>query len=491
MTRNSRPALNPGTPLTILGAGRSGLAAARLARFLGYPVRLVDEGGEISRDVLESLTHLGVSVDLDASITPGWVSELPFVIVSPGLPPMKWAGEPAPLFRHNVMGELEWAAMQTTLPMVAVGGTNGKSTTSALLSSLLEAAGERPFLGGNFGTPLSELILDGLETGKSRYTAAVVEISSFQAETLGTLNPRVNLLLNVTPDHLDRYPSFEAYRSAKWNAFKTQSSDSWAVLNGAPDSGIAPLPELPCRKAFFFLEPDDFPENSTGLVISRREEEARFFGLPDSPEIVLSIRRFTLEGHGNLQNLGAALLGAGLFLHQGGISLSGLEKPFEEALASFRGLPHRMEVVGEWEGIRFINDSKATNVDSTRLALRGFREGLPSLHLILGGRDKGASYEPLREGIIRSVKSIVVLGEARERIRKELGDLVLFQEAGSLEEAVEMALAGAVSGDRVLLSPACSSYDMFHGYEERGRTFKEIVGRIIDVRSERSQRWRS
>ncbi|MHB1605137.1 MAG: UDP-N-acetylmuramoyl-L-alanine--D-glutamate ligase [Leptospirales bacterium] len=491
MTRHTRPNLNPGTPLTILGAGRSGIAAARLGRFLGHPVRLVDEETGMSREMFDSLTRLGISVDLGVPVTPDWVSGLEFAIVSPGLSPMKWAGEAAPLFRRNIVGELEWAAMQTTLPMVVVGGTNGKSTTSALLAQLLEAGGERPFLGGNFGTPLSELVLDGLESDRSRYTAAVVELSSFQAETLGTLKPRVNLLLNVTPDHLDRYPSFEAYRQAKWNAFKTQSADSWAVLNGSPGTGIIPIPVLPCRTAFFSLEPGDLPENAPGILLSRGGDEARLFGIPGSPETRWDTRRFTLEGEGNRQNLAAALLGAVLFLQDRGAALSGLKKPFEEAVASFRGLPHRMEAVGEYAGVRFINDSKATNVDSTRLALRGFREGNPSLHLILGGRDKGAPYEPLREGIIRAVKSIVAIGEARDRIRKELGDVVPLREAGSLEEAVKMALAEAVPGDRVLLSPACSSYDMFHGYEERGQVFREIVQRIIGSGSEKSQGSRS
>ena len=486
MTEELRPALKPGDPLTVLGAGRSGVAAARLARFLGHPVRLVDEGNGLSMELAETLVRLGVSVETGYAITPAWVSTLPFAIVSPGLPPMKWAGEEAPLFRKNVMGELEWAAMQTDVPMVVVGGTNGKSTTSALLARLLEAGGERPFLGGNFGTPLSEMVLECLESGEARYSAAVVELSSFQAETLGSLSPRVNLLLNITPDHLDRYPSFDSYRSAKWNAFKTQSPETWAVLNGDPSSGILPIPDLPCRTAFFSLEPEESPDNAPGLVISREGEKSRLRGVPGCPEISWNTGRFSLEGHGNRQNMAAALLGAALFFLDRGIPLSGLEKPFEEVIASFRGLPHRMEPVGEWKGIRFINDSKATNVDSTRLALRGFREGGPSLHLILGGRDKGAPYEPLRQEIVRSVKSIVALGEARDRIRKELGDLVPFQVAQSLEEAVELALGRATSGDRILLSPACSSYDMFHGYEERGRIFREIVERSIARRTEKN-----
>ncbi|MHB1285348.1 MAG: UDP-N-acetylmuramoyl-L-alanine--D-glutamate ligase [Leptospirales bacterium] len=484
MSEQSRFRMKPGDPLTILGAGRSGIAAARLARLQGHPVRLVDEGHGLSGELRDSLNQLGVTIDLDHPITPEWVASLPFVIVSPGLPPMKWAGEEAPLFRENVIGELEWAAMQTSLPMIVVGGTNGKSTTSALLAHLLESVGERPFLGGNFGTPLSEMILESLESGASRYTSCVIEISSFQAETLGFLSPRVNLLLNVTPDHLDRYPSFEAYRSAKWNAFRTQSPETWAILNGDPGAGILPVPDLPCRVAFFRLDPERSSGSLPGLVMSRNGALATLGGIPGSSRISWHTDHFSLEGHGNRQNLAAALLGAALFVLDRGGGLSGTETAFEKALASFRGLPHRMEPVGEWKGIRFINDSKATNVDSTRLALRGFRESPPSVHLILGGRDKGAPYHPLREEIVRSVKSIVALGEAKDRIQRELGNLVAFQCVQSLEEGVEWALKMAVSGDRILLSPACSSYDMFHGYEERGAVFRKIVERAIANRTE-------
>ena len=484
MSELSRFRMNPGDPLTILGAGRSGIAAARLARFLGHPVRLVDEGHELSGELRDSLNRLGVAIELDFPITPEWVGSLPFVIVSPGLPPMRWAGEEAPLFRKNVIGELEWAAMQTGLPMIVVGGTNGKSTTSALLAHLLESVGERPFLGGNFGIPLSEMVLESMESGASRYTSCVIEISSFQAETLGFLFPRVNLLLNVTPDHLDRYPSFEAYRAAKWNAFRTQSPETWAILNGDPGSGILPVPDLSCRVAFFRLDPERSSGSGPGLVMSRNGSLATLEGVPGCPQVSWYTGDFALEGHGNRQNLAAALLGAALFILDRGRVLSGTESAFEKALASFRGLPHRMERVGEWKGVRFINDSKATNVDSTRLALRGFREGPPSVHLILGGRDKGAPYHPLREEIVRSVKSIVALGEAKDRIQGELGDLVPFQCVQSLEEGVERALNLAVPGDCILLSPACSSYDMFHGYEERGSVFRKIVERVIANRTE-------
>lgn len=198
-------------------------------------------------------------------------------------------------------------------------------------------------------------------------------------------------------------------------------------------------------------------------------------GLEGVPPVTWNLSGFQLEGMGNRQNLAAALAAAVLFLHRSGRKIEDFREVLVQSVSTFRGLPHRMEIVGEWGGVRFVNDSKATNVDATRLALEGYSGQGPAIHLIMGGRDKGAPYAPLREGIRMAVKSVVALGEAREKIRAELGDIVPFSLADSLEEAVSRSAGNAVSGDRVLLSPACSSYDMFHGYEERGRIFREIV----------------
>ncbi len=476
MPRRTIPFLNTGEPVVILGAGRSGISAARLARFLNHPALLVDEGNDLPASERSELEQRGVRLELGNTITPDWVASQKKVIVSPGIPPRKWAGEDAPVYRENVMGELEWAASMTDIPMAVVGGTNGKSTTSALLAHFLSAAGEEAFLGGNFGTPLSEMVLDTRE-GKKRFKALVVELSSFQAESLGTLDPWVNLLLNITPDHLDRYPTFESYKSAKWKAFETQSRESWAVLNGDPRSGVLPAPFHTSRNATFLVGEEDGEAESYGtrLILSEDGQRGIVRGSSEISPEPWNTSGYRLSGFGNLQNLAAGLLGAILFLRRKGHNVSQMKRTIETALSSFMGLPHRMELVGEYKGVRFFNDSKATNVDATRLALRGFHGGKPSVHLIMGGRDKGAPYSPLREEIRGTVKSIVAIGEARGKIRDALVGMVPFRMAGSLEDAVKTASEGTLPGEVVLLSPACSSYDMFHGYEERGDRFREIV----------------
>lgn len=465
----------PGETVTVIGAGRSGVAAARLAHALGYRVRLLDEG-PVSGETRSELREVGIEVLENHPLSPLEVLSLPWVIVSPGIPPRKWAGQDAPLYLERVMGEMEWASRWTEVPLLAVGGTNGKSTTSALLAHLLEAAGERVFLGGNFGTPLSEMVLMERKSGVSLHSVGVVELSSFQAETMGDFHPVVNLLLNITPDHLDRYPSLEAYRSAKWKAFESMAADSFAVVNRDPACGAFPVSAgVVARKVWFWASREPAPAGFQGLSMEAGGHRAFLDGLEGVPPLNWNLSGFQLEGMGNRQNLAAALAGAALFLHQSGRKIDDFRLVLEQAVSTFRGLPHRMEVVGEWGGVRFVNDSKATNVDATRLALEGYSGRGPAIHLIMGGRDKGAPYAPLQEGIRMAVKSVVALGEAREKIRSELGEIVPFSLADSLEEAVSQAAARAISGDRVLLSPACSSYDMFHGYEERGRIFREIV----------------
>ncbi|MCL4461517.1 MAG: UDP-N-acetylmuramoyl-L-alanine--D-glutamate ligase [Nitrospirae bacterium] len=474
-----------GEIITVIGAGRSGVAAARLSRNLGYRVRLMDEGIASSEAIALSREE-GIEVLEGHPLAAREILSLPFVIVSPGIPPRKWADREAPLYHERVVGEMEWASFWTSVPLIAVGGTNGKSTTSALLAHLLSAAGEQVFLGGNFGAPLSEMVLMERRAGAPLHSVAVVELSSFQAETMGDFRPMVNLLLNITPDHLDRYASVENYRMAKWRAFLPMGAPDFSVLNRDPACGVFPPPgALSSRMAWFYGSRGPCPDEEGGLVLDGETLCARLSGIEGLPFLSWNLKGFSLEGMGNRQNLAAALLGAILYLHRAGKRPEDFTSVLEKAVTSFRGLPHRMEVVGEWQGIRFVNDSKATNVDATRLALEGYVGQEPVVHLILGGRDKGAPYAPLRAGISRAVKSIVALGEAREKIREELGDLVSLTLADSMEDAVELAAGQAVGGDRILLSPACSSYDMFHGYEERGRVFRSIVENWIRRREGR------
>ncbi len=502
----------------VLGAGRSGVAAARLAASFGALVTLKDENEHcLSPGQVEELEREGIRLDLGEALRPMDFGGASKVIVSPGLPPEKWSGQKVPPEDRRVMGELEWAAALSSFPLLAVGGTNGKSTTSALSAHLLRACGLSVFLGGNYGVPLSEAVLSerlrSLKGLPGQYDAGVVEISSFQAETMSPIrswfDPVVHLFLNITPDHLDRHPSEEAYRRAKWQSFRGLSPSHFTVFNGDPQSGLSPLRRTPGRPAFFFasregVSPDLPAEEVPVLVLSEDGKTGTLSGFPEmkgNPE-VWDLGSFSLPGLGNRQNLVASLLGVLLFQYEmrpkdpSASGLSGQDSIFPEkpfllgALSSFNGLPHRMEVIAEKGDIRYINDSKATNVDATLMALRGFARGkgmsgkeIRSRHLLLimGGRDKGASYSPLVEPVLESVRVLIVLGEARDLISQALADSCEIVPVDSMRMAVEVAVRTARAGDTVLLSPGCSSYDMFHGYEERGNVYTMLVREALGL----------
>jgi len=503
----------------VLGAGRSGVAAARLASYLGADVVLKDEKeGCLSAPLKEQLLSEGIALELGNVLKPLDFGAATKVIVSPGLPPEKWSGLTIPEFDSRVIGELEWAAALSPFPLFAVGGTNGKSTTSALAAHFLKACGLSVFLGGNFGTPLSEAVLSEHRRVSAglpyEYDAGVVEISSFQAETMSPIrswfDPVVHLFLNITPDHLDRHPSEEAYRRAKWQSFRGISPTHFTVFNADPESGLYPLRKTPGHPAFFFasrkgVSPEIPVEEAPVFLLSEDGKTGRISGFPgqNGESEIWDLDGFSLPGLGNRQNLAASLLGTLIFLKEqrknGNPSLpvSQNSSPFPEkqlllkSLSEFKGLPHRMEVVAEKKGICFINDSKATNVDATLMALKGFSAGnevkksesgeLRSLILIMGGRDKGASYFPLAGFVKDLVRVLIVLGESKEAISKTLSSFCETISVSSMKMAVDVAISKGREGDTVLLSPGCSSYDMFHGYEERGNAFSMHVRESLGV----------
>ncbi len=502
----------------VLGAGRSGVAAARLAVYLGGDVTLKDESGDCLLPVLkEQLVGEGIQLDLGNVMKPLDFGAASKVIVSPGLPPEKWSGHPIPEHDSRVIGELEWASALSPFPLFAVGGTNGKSTTSALAAHFLRACGLSVFLGGNFGTPLSEAVLSErqrISQGLSpEYDAGVVEISSFQAETMSPIrswfDPVVHLFLNITPDHLDRHPSEEAYRRAKWQSFRGISPSHFTVFNADPDSGLYPLRKTPGRPAFFFasrkgVSPEIPVEEAPVFILSEDGMTGRISGFPgqNGGSEVWEFEEFPLPGLGNRQNLAASLLGTLIFLKEqrklhNVLTPTQGDSPFPEkqlllkSLASFKGLPHRMEIIAEKDGVCFINDSKATNVDATLMALKGFSSPIDgkksdssdarSLILIMGGRDKGASYLPLSAPVQELVRVLIVLGEAKDLIARSLSSFCETISVSSMKMAVEIAISKGREGDTVLLSPGCSSYDMFHGYEERGNAFAMHVREALGV----------
>jgi UDP-N-acetylmuramoylalanine--D-glutamate ligase len=316
------------------------------------------------------------------------------------------------------------------VPLIGITGTNGKSTTTALTAHLLKTAGFRVFAGGNLGTALSERVLSG-----GKLDATVCELSSYQLESIAQLRCAAATVLNVTPDHLDRYPSMEAYAAAKERIFLNQRAGDLAALNAA-DARVAAMRTQPGVQRVLF-DP-------------RREQ--------------LTLRAKTLRGAHNLEN---ALAASHLARHLG-VDATQLQ----QGLDTYPGLPHRLEPVRMLDGVEWINDSKATNVDSVEKSLSAFEGGV---HIIMGGRGKGAPYAPLLPLVRAKVKTILGIGEDSEKVAAELGGAAEFHACGILADAVAKARALAKPGDTVLLSPACASYDQFRNFEDRGEQFKALV----------------
>jgi UDP-N-acetylmuramoylalanine--D-glutamate ligase len=373
------------------------------------------------------------------------------VVVSPGVPALPEL-ERALASGAEVIGELELAFRHYEgEPVVAVGGTNGKSTTTTLVGELLSAAGEKVFTGGNLGRPAAEAV-DG------EFDAIVLEVSSFQLERAPSFRPKVSVLLNVTEDHLDRYPSFSAYADAKGNAFVNQTADDVAVV---------PFGDKLCEeqarrgkgRVVFFGSAGDYVVDGQAVVESATGE--RF-----------DLSKTRLHGAHNYANAAAAIAAARAL----GISSESVRL----GLSRFEPLPHRMALAGEIAGVRFYDDSKGTNVGASVTALAGLSEAKGVL--IAGGRDKLGAYEPLVAALREKGRAVVLIGEAAERIAVAVGDALPVTRASSMPEAVQLALEAAKPGDAVLLSPACSSFDMFKSYAERGDRFVDAVRDLARTR---------
>jgi UDP-N-acetylmuramoylalanine--D-glutamate ligase len=441
-----------GKKILVVGLGKTGLALTRFLNRQGSRIMVSDtRGREEMASILNADSAPSSLLIEGGGHTVGFFLQADLILVSPGipldLPPLSAAREKG----IPIQGELELFSRYCRTPIIAVTGTNGKTTTTALINEMLLEAGFSTFLGGNIGRPLVEYLLNGQDKD-----LVVAEISSFQLDTTRHFRPRVGLLLNITEDHLDRYPDFQGYIQSKAGLFRNQGEPDTAVLNW-DDPLVRRIGEGLKGPVYYFSRTEPL---SRGAYLDQERLRVNLGGPPEEYDLLA----FPLPGVHNRENALAAVLGARL--------LGAAPEAVQRALARFKGFRHRLEWVAEVRGIQFFDDSKGTNVGAVVKALEGFSG---PVILIAGGRDKGGDYGPLKGLIREKVKALILIGEAREKMREALGDLTPTELADSLETAVYRSFRQGKPGDVVLLSPGCSSFDMFRDYAQRGEVFQRAV----------------
>ncbi len=442
-----------GKRVLVVGLARSGRAAARCLNRHGALVTVTDiQPPAAFRDVIPELVAGKIGLELGVQGEETFLRQ-DLIVISPGvpwdLPQLRAAREK----RIPVVPEVEVASWFLPGRLVGITGTNGKTTTTALLGKILQASGFATFVGGNIGVPLISAV-----DNVSPDAVIVAELSSFQLEGIQNLRPHVAVLLNITPNHLDRHASFEAYLGAKAQILSNLTAEDYAVLNADDTNVMSLVPTTPqCRKIFFSRR-QNLPQ---GVLVSNGHVGYRVGHLERA---LLEIRDVRLPGAFNLENVLAASAAACV--------LGADFEAVRTAAREFKGVEHRLEFVRQIRGVDFYNDSKATSVDAAAKALSAFERGV---HLILGGKDKGAPYSPLRPLLEGRVRTVFLIGGAAERIAQELAGAAELVRAGDLETAVRQSSRQAQPGDVVLLSPACASFDQFQDFEHRGRVFKQIV----------------
>ncbi|MGH7807275.1 MAG: UDP-N-acetylmuramoyl-L-alanine--D-glutamate ligase [Thermodesulfobacteriota bacterium] len=438
-----------GKKVLVVGLGKTGIQTARFLIRKGAEIRASDiTPFEKLPEDARKLEKIGVKIEAGQhkNETFLWADK---IVLSPGvpfgLPPVKEA-----MARGiEVMSELELAWSFIKRPVVGVSGSNGKTTTSTLIARVLEASGKKIFLGANIGTPLVQIAEDD-----DGFDFLILELSSFQLQGISSFRPYIGVLLNVSPNHLDHHEGFDEYVESKMKLFSSQTALEWAIYNG-DDSVIGENAfRIKSRKIPFGKTPIEGGVFFDGTYVRFRDE-------------VYDLRRMKLIGIHNVENAMAAIATARI--------LECEPELIESEIVKFDPLSHRIEFVCEVSEARFYNDSKSTSPGATIRALESFP---PPIILIAGGKDKGVSYGVLKDAVREKVKLLVLFGESRFRMQNELGGELETVLASTLEEAVGKALAKIAKGDTVLFSPACSSFDMFSSYEDRGRRFKEIVQNI-------------
>jgi UDP-N-acetylmuramoylalanine--D-glutamate ligase len=449
-----------GKKVLIIGAARSGIAAARFLVERGAIVALNDQK-PIEKWSAEALALKEAGVGLLPGEAPSWLlDQIELVVVSPGVPatiiPIRYAERAG----AEVIGEVELAARFLKGKIVAITGSNGKTTTTSLIGELLRDAGLNVQVGGNIGRALISMVESSRDDGWT-----VVELSSFQLETIKTFRPSIAVVLNVTPNHMDRYESFNDYAAAKHRIFMNQTEDDVAVLNADDETVSSWGSGLRAKVMNFSVR----QELERGVFLNGDELVFRW---DEGEQDLLRVSEMKLRGLHNVENVAAALTV--------GIAAGAKIETMRETVKAFNPVEHRLEFVDEIEGVRFYNDSKATSVDATLKALEAFATDAGQVVLILGGKGKKAPYAPLAPLVKSKVRKLVLIGEDAETIANELGEYASFERATDMKDAVTKSFDAAERGDVVLLAPACASFDMFESFEHRGKVFK---GDVADLKA--------
>lgn len=449
-----------GRKALVLGAGKSGVASAAFLAKRGAVVALHDRKplGEWTDEArsLKTLHNVGL---IDGNI-PSWLlDQIDLVVISPGVPKSVVPARYVDRKDGEVIGEVELAYRFLKGRLVGITGSNGKTTTTSLIGAILKDGGIETQVGGNIGVPLLSLAESSTD---SCWTVA--ELSSFQLETIVDLRPNVGICLNVTPNHMDRYDLFTDYAAAKHRLFENQTSEDVAILNADDELTASWAKGLKAHTVLFSTA----RELGEGLFLRGDELVSR----SDNREKVLGLRSgMRLRGIHNVQNVLAAMAA--------GLACGADPESMRETVNNFKAVEHRLEFVAEIEGVDFYNDSKATSVDATLKALEaiaGESEGM--IVLIIGGLGKNAPYAPLAELVRSRIRTLVLIGDDASNIDEQLGGLTETFRADSMADAVKVSFEAADTGDTVLLAPACASFDMYKGFEERGDDFKSEVARL-------------
>ena len=442
-----------GKRVLVVGLGKSGLAAARFLKERGARVTVSDARPATLIAELPGLLEQGIMVEAGSH---GLLTfrRQDLIVVSPGVPASTPELKQVRAMGMHIIGELELGAQSLQGQVLAITGSNGKTTTTSLLGEILKAAGKPTLIGGNIGKPVTELVPESTPE-----TWSVLEVSSFQLETVETFRPRIAMVLNITPDHLDRHGSFENYAAAKARITEFQTAEDFLVLN-AEDKATQMVAAKTKAQIYWFsprrqIKQGAFVHGETIFFIP--SEGAK-------PEPVMPVAEIPLAGAHNVENVLAAVCAA---------RLAGVpSEAIRTAVAAFKAVEHRLEFVRELHGVRYYNDSKATNVDATAKAVEAFAGGI---YLILGGKDKDSDYAAMGPLLRDRVKTVITIGSAAEKIEHQLAGVVKIERAETMDRAVALAHEAAVAGDTVLLAPACASFDQFQNYEHRGQVFKSLV----------------